>query len=296
MYYLLITDTGLTTSSCFKTNYKYGFQPISVCYKTKQLLKLYLTYLRPKAAKGYRLTRPKSPLFITWNGDIDENIGRKVTSFFEDKNDLHMTSTAIRGLMETSAEEALLRGHITASQRASVSSINGHSSAVVKDYYLKVRARKDVQNARDAVRAFDTPNAHTSNRDNSNIVGDHLENHYDDMAIDEDESDVNAINDDSADLEDHLLGGYAEWGTEHPDFNKPVGSKATWSKGELSYIRKAAKEMNRSNPRKSNIVARILLRIKSDPLALPIFHARHVLKSDRLRPGYKQIQDKLNID
>ena len=296
MYNVLIIGTGLTTSSCFKTNYKYGFQPISVCDKTKQLLKLYLTYLRPKAAKGYRLTRPKSPLFITWNGDIDEGIGRKVTSFFEDKNDLHMTSTAIRGLMETSAEEALLHGHITASQRASVSSINGHSSAVVKDYYLKVRARKDVQNARDAVRAFDTPIANTSNRDNSNIVGDHLGSHYDDMAIDEDESDANAINNDSADLEDHFLGGYAEWGTEHPDYNKPVGSKATWSKGELSYIRKAAKEMNRSNPRKSNIVARILLKIKSDPLALPIFHARHVLKSDRLRPGYKQIQDKLNID
>ena len=293
---LLIIDTGLTTSSCFKTNYKYGFQPISVCDKTKQLLKLYLTYLRPKAAKDCRLTRPKSPLFITWNGDIDEGIGRKVTSFFEDKNDLHMTSTAIRGLMETSAEEALLHGLITASQRASVSSINGHSNAVVKDYYLKVRARKDVKNARDAVRAFDTPIANTSNRDNSNIVGDHLESHYDDKAIDEDESDANAINDDSADLEDHLLGGYAEWGTEHPDYNKPVGSKATWSKGELSYILKAAKEMNRSNPRKSNIVARILLKIKSDPLALPIFHARHVLKSDRLRPGYKQIQDKLNID
>ena len=230
MYNVLIIGTGLTTSSCFKTNYKYGFQPISVCDKTKQLLKLYLTYLRPKAAKGYRLTRPKSPLFITWNGDIDEGIGRKVTSFFEDKNDLHMTSTAIRGLMETSAEEALLHGHITASQRASVSSINGHSSAVVKDYYLKVRARKDVQNARDAVRAFDTPIANTSNRDNSNIVGDHLGSHYDDMAIDEDESDANAINNDSADLEDHFLGGYAEWGTEHPDYNKPVGSKATWSK------------------------------------------------------------------
>ena len=296
MYYLLIIDTGLTTSSCFKTNYKYGFQPISVCDKTKQLLKLYLTYLRPKAAKDYRLTRPKSPLFITWNGDIDEGIGRKVTSFFEDKNDLHMTSTAIRGLMETSAEEALHKGDITASQRASVSSINGHSSAVVKNYYLKIRARKDVQNARDAVRAFDTPIANTSNRDNSNIVGDHLGSHYDDMAIDEDESDANAINNDSADLEDHFLGGYAEWGTEHPDYNKPVGSKATWSKGELTYILKAAKEMNRSNPRKSNIVARILLKIKSDPLALPIFHARHVLKSDRLRPGYKQIQDKLNID
>jgi hypothetical protein len=108
---------------------------------------------------------------------------------------------------------------------------------------------------------------------------------------------VISINDDSADLEDHLLGGYyADWGTEHPDYNKPVGSKATWSKGELSYICKAAKEMNRSNPRKTNIVARILLKIKSDPLALPLFHARHVLKSDRLRPGYKQIQDKLNID
>ena len=285
----------MTTSSCFKTNYKYGFQPISVCDKTKQLLKLYLTYLRPKAAKGYRLTRPKSPLFITWNGDIDETIGRKVTSFFEDKNDLHMTSTAIRGLMETSAEEALLRGHITASQRASVSSINGHSSAVVKNYYLKIRARKDVQNARDAVRAFDTPIANIGNRDNSIIEGNHLENHYDDMAIDEDESDANAINDDSADLEGYKITQYADWGTEHPDYNKPVGSKASWSKGELSYIRKSAKEMLTSNPRKTNIVARILLKIKSDPLALPLFHARHVLKSDRLRPGYNQIKDKLKI-
>jgi hypothetical protein len=218
-----------------------------------------------------------------------------VTSFFEDKNDLHMTSTAIRGLMETSAEEALHKGEITASQRASVSSINGHSSAVVKNYYLKIRARKDVQNARDAVRAFDTPIANTGNRDNSIIEGNHLENHYDDMAIDEDESDVHAINDDSADLEGYQITQYADWGTEHPDYNKPVGSKASWSKGELSYIRKSAKEMLTSNPRKTNIVARILLKIKSDPLALPLFHARHVLKSDRLRPGYNQIKDKLKI-
>jgi hypothetical protein len=283
-------------SSCFKTNYKYGFQPISLCDKTKRLLKLYLIYLRPKAAKDYRLTRPKSPLFITWDGDSDEKIGRKVTSFFEDKNDLHMTSTAIRSLMETSAEEALHKGEITASQRASVSSINGHSSAVVKNYYLKIRARKDVHNARDAVRAFDTPIAYTGNRDNSIIEGNHLENHYDDMAIDEDESDVHAINDDSADLEGYQITQYADWGTEHPDYNKPVGSKANWSKGELSYIRKSAKEMLTSNPRKTNIVARILLKIKSDPLALPLFHARHVLKSDRLRPGYNQIKDKLNID
>ena len=40
-----------------------------------------------------------------------------------------------------------------------------------------------MQNARDAVRAFDTPIASTGNRDNSIIVGNYLENHYDDMAI-----------------------------------------------------------------------------------------------------------------
>jgi hypothetical protein len=96
-------------------------------------------------------------LFITWNGDSDTSVGRKLTSFFEGKNDLHMTSTAIRGLMETTAEEALLRGEITSVQRASVSSINGHSSAVVKNYYLKSRTAKDVENARAAVKAFAQP-------------------------------------------------------------------------------------------------------------------------------------------
>jgi hypothetical protein len=318
-------NTGSTTSSCFKTNYKYGYQAISVCEETKKLLKLYLMYLRPKATKGNRrLIQPKSKLFLTFDGDSDRKIGRKVTKFFEDKNGLHMTTTHIRSLFETTAEAALLRGDITASQRASVSSINGHSSAVVKDYYLKVRTAKDVQNARDAVRAFNTPNAYIVPRGNENIVRNNLENHYDDMVVDEDDSDANTINDDSdantinddsdanainddSDTnainndEEHLLGGYqiseyADWGTEHPDYNKPVGSKANWSKGELSYIHNAAKEMIRSNPRKTNIVARILLKIKADPKALPLFHARHVLKSDRLRPGYKQIEDKLNID
>ncbi len=309
-------NTGSTTSSCFKTNYKYGYQAISVCEETKKLLKLYLMYLRPKAAKGNRrLIQPKSKLFLTFDGDSDRKIGRKVTKFFEDKNGLHMTTTHIRSLFETTAEAALLRGDITASQRASVSSINGHSSAVVKDYYLKVRTAKDVQNARDAVRAFNTPNAYIGPRGNENIIRNNLENHYDDMVVDEDDSDAHAINDDSdantisddSDAnainndEEHLLGGYqiteyADWGTEHPDYDKPVGSKANWSKGELSYIHNAAKEMIRSHPRKTNIVARILLKIKADPLAMPLFHARHVLKSDRLRPGYKQIEDKLNID
>jgi hypothetical protein len=258
-----------------------------------------------------RLTKPTSPLFINWNGDVDKKVGRKVTSFFEDKNDLHMTSTAIRGLMETTAEEALLRGDITATQRASVSSLNGHSSEVVKNYYLKVRTAKDVKNARDAVIAFDSPNDNTNSHGNTNNLCSHFEDldeHVDSnpMKYNKDHYehvDSNPMKNDD-DSDDDVVGRlfegtqvteYADWGTEHPDY-KSLGSRATWSRSELLYIYQAAKGMLKSNQSKTNIVARILIKIKSDPLALSIFHARHVLKSDRLRSGYKKIEDKLKIN
>jgi len=206
-----------------------------------------------------------------------------------------MTSTAIRGLMETTAEEALLRGDITATQRASVSSLNGHSSEVVKNYYLKVRTAKDVKNARDAVRAFDTPNDSTNSHGNTN----NLCSHFEDLDEHVDSNDMKN-NDDSDDVRrlfgENQLTEYADWGTEHLDYNKSLGSKAKWSQSELLYIFKAAKGMLKTNPSKTNIVARILSKIKSDPLALPVFHARHVLKSDRLRFGYTKIEEKLYID
>ena len=277
---MLMCNVGLTTSSFFKTNHKYGLQPISICNKTKLLLQLYLRYVRPNCPHGKQLIQPTDPLFITWNGDSDTSVGRKLTSFFEGKNDLHMTSTAIRGLMETTAEGALQRGEITMVQRASVSSLNGHSSAVVKNYYLKSRTAKDVENARAAVKSFAQPS------DTENILLNRLQ-----------EINGDGKNDDDILFGENLnLPEYTEWGAEHPDYNKPVGSKARWTKTELSYIYKAAKDILRSYPDKTNIVARILIKIKSDPLAQPIFHSRHVLRSGRLRFGYQQIVDKLNID
>jgi len=50
--------------------------------------------------------------------------------------DYAITSNVIRSMWEMESESLFLRGNINAEERAAVRNINGHSSAVTRDFYL----------------------------------------------------------------------------------------------------------------------------------------------------------------
>ena len=79
-----------------------------------------------------------------------------------------------------------------------------------------------------------------------------------------------------------LLNEHEKWGTEHPDKDKV--NRARFSTKELLYMLHLIETLDQT---KINFVARCLHHIESDPDAIPIFHERHVLKSDRLRGGFE---------
>ncbi len=122
---------GFVYSTVFKTNSKYGEQPVSFEHKVvKYLLHVYMSHFRPKLC-----TQPNDPLFITFTG-TPYDIGRGVSRFFHASLQLSITTTLIRSLVETNMDRLLKEGHISAVHRGAVMNINGHTSQVCKDYYI----------------------------------------------------------------------------------------------------------------------------------------------------------------
>ena len=133
-YYVLLTfltelvSKGFATSSMFKTCSKYGLQPVTAGPKSAWLLQGYWDRIRPVLAKG-TVPAPTDPLFINAAGGSFVGLGRRVQSFFE-KRGLVVGVTTLRGVVETSAEQALLNGEISSKQRGAVHFILGHTGQV----------------------------------------------------------------------------------------------------------------------------------------------------------------------
>ena len=77
----------------------------------------------------------------------ERRLGDLVTNFFRRYN-LHMNTTSIRSLVESTAERMKMEGKISAAVRAAVQGINGHSDAVTQAHYVKQSMRENVAKAR----------------------------------------------------------------------------------------------------------------------------------------------------
>ena len=86
---------------------------------------------------------PTHPMWLYFDGKGPVNISSYVTHFFEVHLGMHTTPTMIRSLVETHAQEAMDQNLITPSQARSIGNINGHSGAVVNDYYIRRSLQKD---------------------------------------------------------------------------------------------------------------------------------------------------------
>lgn len=252
-----LMEKGFANTTKFKTAAKYRLQPVTLSGATKELLGVYLDHLRPQVARMPPL--PADPLWLKFSGAREEALGRQVTKFFKAELGLIITTTAIRSLVETAMHEKHQDGEITQAQRESVQAINGHSSQVTQDYYVREDRAREVTLARNAFNAI-------------------------------------TLQDSPAEGEAPLFPKATErdvhqalvWGLDHPD--GPERKKARWTDAEVRYIGNWCEQQLRINPHHGTLAAACLKHIMADPAAQRIFHEIHVLDSARLRHGYRMYQ------
>lgn len=294
-----LLTAGYVTTDQFKTNDRWGLQPVTLSLCALQLLQLYLEYLRPRAVdrSGHGSV---DALWLCFNGDPDKLVGQRVTAFFKRHLQLHITTTAIRSLVETTMDAMHVQGRITNEQRASIHAINGHSGATTKDYYIQKVRGNDVQHAREAFQAM------FGAAQDAAAAAEHVVAEAAD--VEEVPSDASAwspmplpINAQSSRTPPMPMSPppalpvtwqqrpavvAIDFGTAHPDYQN-TSVKARWTDEEKDYIGQwCARKLN-ENPLTFNVVAKCRKHILNDPDAWPIFHANHVLDSGRLRNGYR---------
>ena len=241
---------GYCFSRFFKTSKSLYVQPIILSAVTRSLLKIYIEQVRVLVVPPNAKLRPEDPLWLTFTGVPFTNIGRLVSAFYRDTIAVKVTTTLIRGMVETEAAARLSAGEITAAARSSISVIVGHGDKTAKDFYVRTNAAADVALAREAFGMEALPDL--------------------DMEADQ-----------QLEVE--------EWGTDHPDQKSAGRARWTPEETEyLQALADELLEEN-SRLYADRLMSTCLRRIRADNSGYTrkIFHARHVYDSSRLRGGYR---------
>jgi hypothetical protein len=138
---------GHTMSTKFKTSSTFGFQPVTMSNISLELFQTYVDMLRPMVSQG-RCNEPKHSLWLNWKGAKDTSIGRKVQRFYIRTLGLDVTTTRIRSLLETVANDLHESGDITLGAKQALGGTSGHSDATIKGYYLMKNMHKNVHQGR----------------------------------------------------------------------------------------------------------------------------------------------------
>lgn len=310
----LVTE-GFATSRKFKTHSKYGYQPVTLGEVSHKLLQHYVTVVRPQVRPA-AYSHPDEPLFLTYRGAPEKNVGRLVTLFFTNKCGLSVSTTGIRSLVETTMHKRFQKGEISEAQRTAVQNINGHSSNVTKDFYLLEDRVADVHAARAAFQLE---------------MDENIDRMADEMTAEDVVSPQNLASSQWA-LFDTPLGsplpawshfapatplssppaGFTpaplqwspapqrpaeyratpavpQWGTQHPDY-KSTKSTAQWTLDEKNFVGGWCTKFSTQFPDNHNAVAQCLKHIQTRPELVAIFHEHHTLNSTRLRAGWRTYQ------
>lgn len=283
---------GFSTTDQFKTNQRWGLQPVTLSDETFELLTFYMAELRPQVSL-ISVPNPNDKLWLTHEGKPDNSVGGRVISFFRREIRLHITTTAIRSLVETTMDDLHESGVITHQQKASVQAINGHTSAVASDYYIHKARGADVAHARSAFALLGGPDGQLAPPLGS-LTQENLQQTF--------EVSANELPTSAPPLSPLPLpvkwqarskATALQFGTSHPDFDSP-SMRAKWTEEEMNYITQWCDREMQRNPNTKNVIAKCLKFIMNDPLALPIFHPIHILDSSRLRNGYRAFKLKAN--
>jgi len=307
---LEMAEFTFAMSDAFKTRSKYGYQPVTVGQTSRPLLLTYLERVRPQVSLSNNAGR--EPLWLTFHGQPEMGVGRRVSSFFMRTLKLTITITSIRALVETEMQQKVLEQKATPVMCDAVKNINGHSSATVQAHYILQQRRADVYNSRAAFAVLLAPDQQTDDvADNTAVVDD--DTFFDNLgaAFAEDLGDrlptVSASTPPPPHPHPPALHAAstkreltfeqrmqqlrkpqapANWGTEHPD-QHTASKRARWTEAEKNYVGDWITEFELRHPEASNKHAHCLRHIQHDPAALPIFHQYHVQTSARLRNGHR---------
>jgi len=254
---LLISDLvdihgkGYATSTKFK-NVKYmHYQAIIFTNIARKMLKLYVEVVRPQIKPKFQVVRDGDYLFLDYAGRQLKGIHLLIRKFFETFKGLHITSNTLRKIMETEADQR----NLTEAERSAFHRMVGHGLAAATKFYILHNMNTDVQTA---LLAFGAPD--------------------DDPTLQQMVAAPEVV--------------YVRdvWGADHPD--PATAKRARWTDKEKEYLQNVVDDMtaNDSGEPCHNILASALKIIKADVTTRPIFHARHVRDSARLRAGIR-IQD-----
>lgn len=288
------------TSSKFKTHKKYGLQPITLGVVSHELLSIYVQYVRPQVSRS-NPPQDAEDLWITYRGTTEMHLGKLLTAFFIRSLGLRVTITAIRSLVETMMHKKMQQGVITQEQRNAVMNINGHSSATTEAYYVMEDRVDDVYHARSA---FDAA-VEDSIAEQAEIFFEEGGDAEQDMDPVVNFAPLTPVRAPSAPVVPLLRSPFdksnrhsaparvlaaTDWGRDHPDY-ETTKAKAAWTKEEKEYVGMWCTEFLSRHPGASSVVAKCLHHMKTDPVAIRIFHKYHTLNSARLRHGYESFVD-----
>jgi len=246
---------GFTTSEFFKTHSKYGYQLILTDERLLKATEIYVKTFRPVAVRNARRKGLKSSLdllWLTYEGEQHRQIGKFVTKLFS-TYDFHITTCDLRSLTETKANDAMLAGTMSAAQREAITDLNGHSSQVTKDYYLKT----------------DRVSQSTAGREGfARMLGKSSE------SLDEPNR-----------WPEEYIADIPVYGERHPDKNNDINKRARWTREEVGFVGTWIKGYLKENPRATRLLSKLLNHIWTTPSCHAIFHPRHVLTATRLKSG-----------
>ncbi|KAJ1394613.1 hypothetical protein B484DRAFT_439135 [Ochromonadaceae sp. CCMP2298] len=292
----LMGPDGWSTSTKFKTRAVYQLQPVIMNSIARRLLELYLTLVRCRVTRENDMD---SILWRTFDGVPETRMGRLVTAFFQRILSLRITTTAIRSLLETTVDAMHVNGQITQAQRTAVSTINGHSSEVVENYYVLRDRGLEVQRSREVFAAMQPPTVSPC------------------VPLDEDPNPLGLlvlpvvmpphsspvsrpIVECSASLHSYqtppptaaAVATAADadivWGSKRSDFSTRMTVKAApWSAIEIAYVGWWCEEYSRTKPHCNLQAAKCLQHLYETPALQPHFHQRHTQDSARLRAGMR---------
>ncbi len=276
----ILLQDGFAQSTVFKTQSMYGYQPVTISTVSMELLQIYLRKVRPAALMAVALDT--DPLFLKWKNRVPQacNLGRVLGSFFKIHGELHVTTNTLRAMVETYAETSYRTGQITLEERKAIEYCNGHSSAVVENYYLQHDRASDVTNARSVFSILSSPLSPIPVPPSSSSSS---ANSSDEPFIDIEPTPLPLPFSPSSWLvQDDLK--HIDWGTRHPCYLKTKAVRVKWTTEEVDYIE--AWCSSQTIEEHGRMTSKCFDAILEDPNAYPIFHKNHMLTPGRLRNGY----------
>ena len=163
-------------------------------------------------------------------------------------------------------------------------SLNGHSSAITKDFYVRQERSKDVEHAINAFATITSPRQQANEMFNVSSDSDEFE-----PAV------PSVVAKRKIAIVDEMEYDFPEATNTPPQkHHKPAADLITsaqqkrvkWSDEEINFVGQWCEKMLKQNPaNQNNIVSRCLAYIREHMSIAAIFHPNHIVSSGRLKHG-----------